>query len=421
MGKLTQSALPRLVRKPGRYMDGSGLFFRVIGDNKSYFVYRYRINSREREISLGPYPETSLDEARAQHAAYRAKVKREGVDPLDEKRAAKLAKPAALTVPSFGEVADGYVKTHEGSWQNDKHRWQWAHTLTAYCAPIRAIPVNQIDVNAVLSVLGPLWTKTPETASRLRGRIEIVLDAARALGHISADKANPARWRGHLDKLLPNPKKTGKPRRNHPAMAYADVPAFMARLGGLTGPSAKALMFAILTAARSGEVFGMTFDEIDFDAATWIVPAPRMKMRREHRVPLSAPAVAILRERLAKRGKRQVYVFESPIAQGAKVHRDGGRQPLSNMAFAMLLRRMGASDITTHGFRSSARSWMADHGVPFEVAESCLAHTTGNSVVQAYQRSDMLGRRRPVLEAWADFVTGEADTGKVVKLRKSRA
>jgi integrase len=318
------------------------------------------------------------------------------------------------------------VSRHEASWRNDKHRWQWKQTLRLHCAPIREKPVDQIDTEAVLRVLQPIWSRVPETASRSRARIEAVLASAQALGHIEADRANPARWRGHLDKLLPNPKKVGKPRSHHPAMPYADLPAFIATLKTTSGEAAKALRFAILTMARSGEVFGMTFDEADLDppkngsaatwpGPTWTVPARRMKMGKEHPVPLSGAAVSILREQMKTRGAKQTYLFESPVGQGWKVHREGAHQPLSNMAFAMLLRRMGAGDITAHGFRSSARSWMADTGVPFEVAEACLAHTPGNAVVQAYQRSPMLERRRPVMQNWANFLDGKA-SAKVVAI-----
>ena len=227
--KLTNPGLKRLLEKPGRHGDGAGLFFRTLGGDKAYWVYRYRVGGREREFSIGPYPEVSLTEARAKHMELRKRVVVDKADPLAERRAARQAAAQAPKAgkPSFGEVADAHVETKGGQWKNAKHRAQWAMTLTKYCAPIRDTPVDQIDTQGVLRVLTPLWTETPETASRLRGRIEAVLNRARALGLIDENRANPARWKGHLDQLLPNPKKVGQRRGHHAAMPYADVPAFI--------------------------------------------------------------------------------------------------------------------------------------------------------------------------------------------------
>jgi integrase len=436
MGKLTSAALRGLLAKPGRHSDGQGLFFRSLGLDRAYWVYRYRSTAtghKDRELSIGPYPEVTLIEARAKHAELRKRVVVDRADPLAEKRAAKAAAGAttgARAAPTFGQLADDYIATHKASWRSAKHLEQWRQTLGVYCAPIRSTPVDQIDTTAVLRVLTPIWSKTPETASRLRGRIEAVLAAAQVDGHIDPDKANPARWKGWLSKKLPDPKKIGE-RGHHAAMPYADVPAFTAKLKRLPGTSAKALAFVILTAARSGEAFGMTFDELDLDppkngsaatwpGPTWTVPASRMKMRRPHRVPLSPAAVGILRDQLAKRGKRQVYVFESPMAQGSKVHRDGAHQPLSNMAFPMLLRRMGASDITTHGFRSAFRDWVGDEtNFQRETAEAALAHLVGDKAEQAYRRGDAFNKRRELMEAWSSFVTSEAPA-KVVPIHAAR-
>jgi integrase len=433
MGKLTNAALPRLLKKSGRHSDGQGLFFRSLGLDRAYWVYRYRsaaTGGKDREFSIGPYPEVTLVEARAKHAELRKRVVVDHADPLAERRAqrASVLAPTAST-PTFGQLSDDHMATHASSW-SAKHHQQWRLTLSEYCGSIREKPVSEIDTAAVLKVLKPLWTRAPETASRLRARIETVISAAQALGHIDENRANPARWKGHLERLLPNPRKTGKPRRNHAAMPYAELPAFMARLKAAQGVAVKALMFTILTAARAGEVIGMPCDgELDLDppnnvlaklwpGPTWTVPAKRMKMRKEHRVPLSDAAVAILRDQLAKRGPQQTYLFESPIAQGSRVHRDGAHQPLSDMSMAMMMRRLGVGQYTVHGFRSSFRSWAADHGVAFEVAEQCLAHTVGNAVVQAYQRSSMLERRRPVMAEWASFVMGEA-SAKVVSFKRA--
>jgi Arm DNA-binding domain len=208
MAKLTLAALRRLIKKTGRHSDGGDLYFRVIGEGKAYFVYRYRVGGKERETSLGPFPELTLAEAREKHAELRKSVVVDKADPIADKRAAKTVPPSAA--PTFGAMADQYIETHEATWRNAKHRYQWRQTLTDYCGPIRGLPVDQIATADVLAVLTPLWSRAPETASRLRGRIQTVLEAAQALGHIAEDKACPARWRGHLDHLLPRPPKLSR-------------------------------------------------------------------------------------------------------------------------------------------------------------------------------------------------------------------
>jgi integrase len=385
--KLTNAGLrKKLLEKPSRHGDGDGLYFRTLGLGRAYWVYRYRASGKEREMSLGPYPELSLIEARAKHAAARKAVVVDKIDPLAEKRAAKHA--TAKAVPTFGEAADAYLASHETAWRNPKHRDQWRMTLTRYCESIRSTPVDQVDAKAVLRVIEPMWAEVPETASRLRGRIEAVLASGQVAGHIDPDRPNPARWRGWLDQMLAKRKARG----HHAAMPYADLPAFMARLAETPGAAAKALAFTVYTAARSGETLGMTWDdnEVDLAKATWTVPASRMKAGKEHAVPLSDAAIALL-SGLERRGR---YVFPGAA-------RD---RPLSIMAMTMAMRRLGAGAFTVHGMRSAARSWMADQGVPFELAEACLAHAPGDAVVQAYQRSSMLERRRPIMSAWANFV-----------------
>ena len=291
MPKLTLRALQRRANDPGRHPDGDGLFLRVKDADHRYWTYRYRLFGKETEASLGPYPKVGLDEARRLHAKARAEVVN-GIDPRGEKKrargviAAQAAHSPASAKPTFGAMADLYIDTHEASWRNPKHRQQWASTLRDYCAPIRGVPVDLVDTPAVLGCLRPIWTLKPETASRVRGRIESVLNAARALGHIDADKANPARWKGHLDQLLP--KQPALSRGNHAAMPYRQVPTFMERVKDAQGGGAKALAFAILTAGRSGEVLGARWEEIDETTATWTIPKERMKAAKMHRVPLSA-------------------------------------------------------------------------------------------------------------------------------------
>jgi integrase len=408
--QLTDAKLKELLKTPKRHGtrtgDGKGLFFRVTPTG-AYWTYRYRVKvegkkSIEREMSLGTYPMISLAKARALHADAYGKVKGSNIDLLGQREAAKEAAKPERRIPTFGEAADEYIAAHEAAWRSATHRHQWRMTINEYCAPIRSLPVDQIDTESVLAVLTPLWTRAPRTASVLRGRIETILDAARARKHIPADRANPARWKGHLDKLLPKPKDIRKT-RHHPAMPHGDVPAFFSKLGHADGVAPKALAFLILTAGRADEIISMTWDEVDLDHATWTVPGDRMKMGREHSVPLSDAAAAILRRQHETRGKSK-YVF--PGAKPA--------MPLSTGALAMTMERLGEGRYTVHGHRSSFRSWCADTGVAFEVAESALAHTS-SSVVAAYQRSAMLERRRPVMQSWANYLSGES-SAKVVPI-----
>jgi integrase len=391
--KLTNAGLKKLLEKPGRHGDGDGLYFRTLGLGRAYWGYRYRTGGKEREMSLGPYPELSLIEARAKHAAVRKAVVVDKADPLADRVAAKVA---VVKVPAFGQCADAYLQSHEAAWGNAKHRKQWAMTLTKYAAPIRDMPVDQVDAKAIRKVIEPMWNTIPRTADRLRGRIEAVLSSAQVGGHIDEDKPNPARWKDGSTRCS----QAGevRPRGHHTAMPYAELPAFMARLSTTLGAPAKALAFTILTAARSGEVLN----------ATWTVPASRMKMGKPHAVPLSDEAVAILKALEATHGKSP-YVFPGSIP----------RRPLSVMSLKMRMNGLGAGDYTPHGMRSAARSWMADNAVPFELAEACLAHAVGNAVVQADQRSSMLERRRPIMSAWANFVCA-ADAANVVALNGTR-
>jgi integrase len=288
--------------------------------------------------------------------------------------------------------------------ENAKHHQQWVMTLRVYAAPIRDLPVDQVDTAAIMSVLEPIWNVKSETASRLRGRIEAVLASAQVDGWIPEGRSNPARWKNWLDHKLAAPKKLGKIDRNtgekvkrgkHAAMPHAKVQAFMARLAEIDNRASRALQIAILTACRTSEVLGMTWDEVDFDTATWSIPEERMKMDLPHRVPLSAPALAILRDLYETRGQNP-HVF--PVRP---------MRPLSNMSMAMLLRRLGAGDVTVHGFRSSFRDWATEiDKTEYATAERCLAHVTGNSTALAYDRSDRLELRRPVMAKWAEYVVG---------------
>jgi len=378
------------ISEPGRHGDGGGLYLSISAEGRRRWVFLFTWRGKLREAGLGSASKggVTLKAARDKAAEGRGLVKA-GVDPI-----AEWNKAEAQAVPTFGAMADDYVATHEGGWRNEKHRAQWTMTLTTYCEAIRNTPVDKIETEAVLSVLKPLWGRAPETASRLRGRIEAVLDAARAKGHIGRNEANPARWRGHLDKLLS--KRSELTRGHHAAMPYADVPKFIADLRQREATAARGLEFCILTATRTSETMEARWAEFDLDEKIWTLPAGRTKAAREHRVPLSDRAVSILRE--MEKGKVSEYVFP-----GQRPNR-----PLSNMAFEMLLRR-AKSEFTAHGFRSSFRDWAGNEtNFPRELAEAALSHVVGDKTERAYRRSDALARRRELMDAWARHCEGAA-------------
>jgi len=325
-------------------------------------------------------PASPLAEAREKAASARRKIA-QGLNPIDERK-------RTGGVPTFGEVADDVRGALSEGFRNEKHKAQWKSTLETYAAPLRGTPVDLIATDDVLTVLKPIWTTKAETASRVRGRIERILDAAKARGFRHGE--NPARWRGHLDHLLARPSKLA--RGHHAAMPYEDVAAFTAKLRKREATSALALELCILTAARTGEILGMRWLEIDLDKRIWTVPANRMKAGREHRIPLSPRAVAILRR--LERMKAGEFVFPGRARN----------KPLSNMAMEMVLRRMKVEDATVHGFRSSFRDWAGNvSNFPREVTETALAHVIGDKAEQAYRRSDALEKRRKLMDAWAAY------------------
>ncbi len=376
--------------KPGRHSDGGGLYLNIAPSGARSWVFMWKVASKRREMGLGSLRDVPLAKARQRAAEARQQLA-DGLDPLTSRD-----KPKVMT---FGEAADALIESMSSSWRNEKHRAQWKMTLTAYCEPLRAKPVSEIGTEDVLKVLQPLWSAKPETASRLRGRIERVFDFARMRGQRTGE--NPARWRGHLDAVLP--KRAKLTRGHHKAMPFDDVPKFVEALREREGMAARALEFAILTAARSGEVFGARWDEFDLEARIWTVPAARMKASRQHRVPLSARAVEILREMQQNRLSDLVF-------PGVKAGR-----PLSVMALEMVLRRMKV-DATVHGFRSAFRDWAGERtSFPREVAEAALAHLVGDAVERAYRRGDALEKRRRLMDAWAGFL-GQGSSSNVVLL-----
>jgi integrase len=372
----------------GRHADGGGLYLSVSPNGGRRWVFLYRWHGKPTEIGLGSARDVSLARARELAGHARAKLA-EGANPKEGRRSAGA---------SFGECADQLIAAMRPSWRNRKHVAQWEMTLRDYAAPLRRLPVDKITTDDVISVLKPVWHEKPETASRLRGRIERVLDAAKAKGLRSGE--NPARWRGHLDQLLP--KRQQLTRGHHAAMDYADLPAFIEALQAREGSAARALEFAILTAARSGEVLGARWQEFDLNRGVWTVPANRMKAGREHRVPLSRRALEILKGMSDIRDGD--FVFPGQRA---------GR-PLSVMALEMVLRRMKIDNATVHGFRSAFRDWAAEcTHFPNEVCEAALAHVIENKAEAAYRRGDLFEKRRKLMEAWASYCT-TVTAGKVL-------
>ncbi len=370
------------------------------------WVLRYMAAGKRRDMGLGGFPDVTVGGAR--DAARRAREKIDiGQDPIEARRAAKLAMIAdASKAVTFEEAAKAYMAAHEASWRNAKHREQWRNTLKGLAYPhIGKLGVRDIEVAHVLNVLEPIWQGRTETATRLRGRLELVLDWATARGY--RDGLNPARWRGHLDKMLPNPSKI-KTRGHLTALPLSELRDFMERLRLVDGMGARAVEFAVLTAARSGEVRGATWAEIDLVEKLWTIPALRMKAGKEHRVPLSPKAVELL-GRLPKIGGTDL-VFSAPR---------GGI--LSDMTLIAVLRRMEV-DATVHGFRSVFRDWCGEHtNFPREVAEAALAHAIGSSVERAYRRGDALEKRRKLMDAWARFCAEPSISGVTPINQRARA
>jgi integrase len=394
------------IKKPGLHADGAGLYLHVSKNGARSWIFRWKRDGRLHDMGLGPLNTVSLAEARDKALACR-KLKYEGRDPIEERRsqrqAVRLEGARAMT---FRQCGDAYIAAHRAGWKNDKHAAQWPSTLTTYVYPIFGDqPVQIVDVALVMKALEPIWNAKPETASRVRGRIESVLDWASARGYRHGE--NPARWRGHLENLLPKRSKVARV-KHHAALPYAEIGTFMAELRQQEGIAARALEFAILTAARTGEVIGATWAEIDLEGRLWTIPAERMKAGREHRVPLSEAAVAILRAMAEVRLGKHVF-------PGARDNR-----PLSQMAMLMLLRRMGRDGLTVHGFRSAFSDWCAEQtAFPSEVREMALAHTVGDKVEAAYRRGDLFEKRRQLAEAWARYCDKRTAAGgdKVVPIR----
>lgn len=417
---------------PGRYGDGNGLYLLVRHKKAAFWIFRYTLHGRMREMGLGPargsaavplasHPDPANKEklvlgARDLAATLRRLV-RGGIDPLERREAEAAAARAAVQADkakaiTFRAVANYYLEAHEAAWRNAKHRRQWETTLKRYAHPhMGDLPVGTVGTEHVLAALEPIWRSKPETASRVRGRIEAILDYAKTREWRTGE--NPARCKGHLDHLLPSRSKIAAV-EHHAALPWGESAAFVAALRQQAGVAARALEFAILTAARTGEVIGACWQEIDLHGAVWTIPAKRMKAAREHRVPLSKPALTLLGEMASLRADDGLNAFVFPGMRRG--------QPLSNMAMLVLLRRMERSDLTAHGFRSTFRDWCAEAtNCPREVAEAALAHTLRDKTEAAYQRGDLFEKRGRLMADWAEFCGRrfEPTEADVIPLRRT--
>jgi integrase len=399
--RLTALAASRL-SKPGLYADGAGLYLRVGRNGSKSWTFRFMLNGIAREMGFGGSHKVGLADARKKADDARLLLS-EGKDPLtqrhlEEKRRAAAEKRATSRSITFDQCAEAYISAHEISWKNQKHRQQWRNTLATYVSPVFGnVPVQAVDTDHIVKVIEPIWSKKTETARRVRGRIEVILDWAKVRGYRTGE--NPARWRGHLIHLLPGRTKV-RPIKHHAALPYNELPTFMAELRSVQGNAAAALEFLVLTAARTGEVIYARWSEIDLKKRVWVVPPERMKGYREHRVPLSRPAMVALSQMKVPKG---LYLFPGRTPD----------TPLSNMALLMTLGRMNWGNITGHGFRSTFRDWVAEQtNFPNEVVEMALAHAVASKTEAAYRRSDLFDKRRRLMDAWAEYCMKRKSAGK---------
>lgn len=379
-------------KKPGLYADGGNLHLRIAPGGSKGWIFRFTLAGRTRDAGLGSYPTVSLAEARNEADRLRKQIA-EGTDPIEARKSQRVASRAeAERAITFERCAKAYVESHQAGWKNNKHRAQWHSTLKTYVYPvIGQLPVKDVDTAHLTQILRPIWTSKPETASRVRGRIEVILSWAKVRGY--RDGENPAQWRGHLDHLLPA---KGRVRKvvHHAALPYSEMPTFISRLRSHSSTTARALEFLILTNTRTSETLKATWSEIDLERRLWIIPGPRMKADKEHRVPLSSRAAEVVVELAEIRCSE--YVFP-----GMKLGR-----PLSQMALLMMLRRMGYEQgtVTAHGFRSTFKDWVSEcTNLSMEASEIALSHKVANAVEAAYRRGDMFEKRREMMEAWSAF------------------
>lgn len=422
VGKLSAVRVAR-EKRPGLYGDGGGLYLQVSANGAKSWIFRYwvaqrdvatgevvrdptanKVKGRNRDMGLGSYVTVSLQEARERALECR-KLREKEIDPIEAreqtKRQAALEHAKSL---KFKDAASTYMASHSVAWKNEKHAGQWSATLEKYAYPIIGdLPLQVIDTTLVMKVVEPIWSIKPETASRLRGRIESVLDWATARGYRQGE--NPARWRGHLAKLLPARTKVRKV-EHHAALPYVELPAFLEELRHQNGIAARALEFTILTAARTNETIGARKREVDRKNKVWVIPDARMKAGKDHRVPLMPLALQLIDSaQIADDDDTFIFAGSSGAA-------------LSNMAMLKVLERMGRGDLTVHGFRSTFRDWAAEcTDFPNEVVEMALAHTVSSKTEAAYRRGDLFEKRRQLMNAWAEFCGEAATLGKIVLLK----
>ncbi|MBO0334944.1 integrase arm-type DNA-binding domain-containing protein [Sneathiella sp. CAU 1612] len=376
--------------RKGMYADGGGLYLQVSSFDTKSWIYRFTRNRRTRDMGLGGFPDVSLSEAREEAQNCR-KLVRKGLDPIEIRKSERQALQAeTVKTMTFKQCADKYVAAHSKGWKNVKHARQWTSTLETYVYPVIGnLSVKDVDIGLVLKILEPIWSEKSETASRVRGRIESVLDWATARKYREGE--NPARWKGNLDKILPARSKVQQV-KHHAALPYDEMGDFMAALRKQEGIAAMGLELLILTAARTGEIIKARWSEFDLDAAIWTIPAERMKAGKEHRVPLSAPALDVL--------ARLREVSQNEFILPGQRPKSG----LSNMAFLQLLKRMNRNDLTAHGFRSTFKDWATERtNYPNEVSEMALAHSVGNKVEAAYRRGDLYEKRVRIMRDWGRF------------------
>lgn len=388
--KLTALQVQRFT-EPGYYGDGGGLWLQITKNGGRSWVFRFRLFGKNREMGLGPVHTISLAQAREKALLCRQLVL-DGRDPIEERNAQRLkVAQEAAQVKTFAECAQAYIEAHRSGWKNVKHAKQWSSTLSTYADPvIGSLPVDLIDTPLILKILEPIWYEKTETASRVRNRIELILDWAAAREYRTGE--NPARWKGHMDKLLPARSKIQRATHFN-ALPYQDAPEFMKLLKQREGISARAVEFTILTVARSGEVRGALWSEINFEEKLWIIPKERMKAAKEHRIPLCEQVITLLSN--LPRIKDHDLIFPGVHSQ----------KPLSDMSLTAVLKRMNYQDFTMHGFRSTFRDWAGETtNFPREVIEHALAHQLKDKAEAAYQRGDLLLKRKDLMGAWGEFL-----------------
>lgn len=408
INRLTAKGIDSLSR-PGNHHDGYGLYLQVSKTGGKSWLLKYMLNGKAREMGLGSYNVVGLEAARRARDEQRALLKGPArVDPVDV-RIAQRRQSTVDTAKSktFSECASTYIEAHKAGWRHAKYANEWASSLTTYVDPtFGKLPVGAVDTGMVITVLDPIWRTKTELANRIRGRVEVILDWATVRGFRSGD--NPARWRGHLDKLLPKRSKI-RPVQHREALPYSDMPGFLKSLRKHTGTAAQALEFVILTAARVSEVVGATWPEIDLKAAIWTIPGARTKSGRDHRVPLSDAAIVLLKKLEAT--KQNDFVFP-----GQKI-----RKPLTIAAPLKQLRDMDYETLTVHGFRSSFRDWCGEQtNFPREIAEAALAHVVRDKTEAAYQRGDLFEKRAKLMQAWAAYCATPRKTAAAIPINRNQ-